>query len=221
MRALLCSTMVLSLVLAGCGDDDGTTPPVDAGGGTDGGGGTDAGGRRDAGGRPDAGPSDPCAADNMSASSTAGCNGGLLGPQPDNQFGGQCTPGDDMTPEGSCTGAAAYCWGDTTVAPGGVCLVPCTPGDTYVSTSDCPTGSRCFTLDAAGGVALCFPDCMGPTDCSGGTCDGEASCVGGGDGPATSDGGVPDAGVATDAGTADDAGAAAVDAGAAAVDAGG
>ncbi len=185
-----------ALALAAC--DDGGSRGTDAGGTRDSGGGTmDAG--RDTG---TPGPDDSCADDDPTL--TVGCNGGILGAsQPAHDFGGTCTPSEENA-EGSCTNANAVCWGD--VGAPGVCLTTCTPSEaTYVSTGDCPTGSRCFDLrDTEIGAALCFPDCNSGTDCATGACDGENSCVGG-EPTAPPDGGMGDAG-ASDAGGAPDGG---------------
>jgi hypothetical protein len=82
----------------------------------------------------------------------------------------------------------------------GVCLRFCEPQDTYVSTSDCPEGSRCFTFDPT--VALCYPDCEVDADCTSGVCDSEGGCVA--SDPVLMDGGVGDGG--TDDGGTDDGG---------------
>ncbi len=166
--------------------------------------GTDAGGRVDSGSsgtdsgtpRPDSGGSgDDCEASGDDAISTVGCNGGVLGAaRTANDFGGLCTVGDDTNPAGSCTNTNGVCWG----APGGqgICVTTCTPtAANYVSTGGCPTGSRCFDLTDAVGVALCFPDCNSASDCASDNCDGEGSCVDPEEEPAPDGGtGTPDAG---------------------------
>lgn len=190
------------LMLAAC-DNGGSRGDAGVDSGSGGG---DAG--RDAGTpRVDSGPGDECATDD--AISTVGCNGGLLGAtRPANDFGGSCTA-DEADPAGSCTNAGGVCWANE--AGQGICVTTCTPsGANYVTTGDCPTGSRCFDLTEAVGAALCFPDCNAGTDCSSNACDGEGSCVAPEATPLP-DGGMSDGGVMTDGGTpAADAG---VDAG--------
>jgi hypothetical protein len=157
--------LVSLLAVSGCGESPSADAGVDAGMG-EGDAGFDAG--RDAGPRPDS-----CRASQEEAVSTVGCNGPVLGDDvPDNEFGGRCTKveGDDA---GTCTGTDAYCFG-ADGERGGICLQTCTPGSTYVSRGDCPSGSRCF--DYLEG--LCFPDCEGAADCTSHACDGEGSCVG-------------------------------------------
>ncbi len=215
MRTWSFAVVACALALAGCGDDDGMMV-TDAG--IDGSAmlpdaGRDAGGRDAA--RPDAGPGDPCATDQPTAISTVGCNG----PPPGagiapNEFGGLCVP-NATTPQGSCLATTDTCVARMGVAQG-ICLRACVPSPdgTYVTTSDCPMGSRCFTFDdgMGGGVGVCYPDCTMPSECTSMGCDGEGSCTT----PAmvfpTGDGGVGDAGVPTDAGVPDD-GSVATDAG--------
>ncbi len=169
--------MVLSLVstlaIAACGDtmpvirdaggDAATMPGNDASAMT----GTDAG-RRDA-----ATSNDPCAASDMNANSTVGCNGGFASGMPAmNAAGGACTGGGMAAPMGSCM-ANMTCTGDAMMA--GICLPNCTPGATYVSRGMCPMGFRCFDL---GGAGACFRDCNAANPCpTGQMCDGEGSCV--------------------------------------------
>ena len=185
------------LALAGCDDANTDDAGIDAGASGDAG--RDSGPPRADSGPRDSGPSDPCASDDATA--TVGCNGGIPGAAADNAFGGRCTPGDDTAPEGSCTDTGAICYAfdpEGNDSPMGICIVGCTAGATYTSTSDCPTGSRCF--DFGGG--LCFADCNSGTDCSTMSCDGDNSCVG--EVGVATDGGVPmDAGTAGDAGTGD------------------
>lgn len=205
---LLQALFVLLAPLAGC---DPTVVPIDVpttdAGGDTGGGGFDGG--RDAG-RDAGGPADPCAAEpGAAAAATVGCNGPVGGPtRAANAHGGSCT-------EGSCTDTMSTCRAD------GYCDVACDPGTGYVSTSTCPSGSRCFPVGS--GVGLCFIDCNTAADCPipGSTCDAENSCIP----PApVGDAGVPDsdAGVpATDAGVPDtDAGVPDTDAGVPDTDAG-
>ncbi len=149
--------------------------------GTMDGGGRDAGhadgGARDAG-HTDGGEggtaTDPCAADEPHAIETVGCNGAILGVgQPDDAFGGVCTPSGTELGRGSCADANAICLANAEAA--GFCVVTCTPGDTYVSTGGCPTGSRCF--DGGAGIGVCLPDCQIDADCVNGQCDDDGSCV--------------------------------------------
>lgn len=191
-------TFTLLLGITGCDDgggtadagtDAGTTPMMD--------GGTDAGAPGT-----DSGPPDPCAATMSNAISSLGCNGGVYGSTPmDDEIGGPCTP-DGMDPPGpsTCTpvsGTQAACVPDEADPTTGTCLYFCPPSGSYVSTGDCPTGSRCFTLDTD--FALCFRDCNSAADCfDGEECDGEGSCVAG-EAPPT-DGGVTDGGATGDGG---------------------
>lgn len=159
------------LVLVAC--EGGRTTEADAGEDAGTGGGMDSGTPRPDGG----GSGDVCAATDGNPTSTVGCNGGILGAaRAPNGFAGLCTVGDDTNPAGSCTNPNGVCWG---AAGGqGICLTTCTPsGSTYISTGGCPTGSRCFDLTDAIGVALCFPDCSSASDCASNSCDGEGSCV--------------------------------------------
>lgn len=138
----------------------------------------DSGVRRDAPSRVDAFTmsSDICSAAQANATSTVGCNGGFASATPAaNSFGGTCTGGGEAMPAGSCTGTNAIC-GAAAAMPG-FCLAACTPGATYITTGGCPTGSRCFDLQANGGV--CFQDCDATHACpTGQMCDPEGSCVG-------------------------------------------
>lgn len=181
----------LLLALSAC-DSDGDT---DAG--PDGSASADSGPRdsgpvaRDAGMD---GGSDPCAGDDPTT--TVGCNGALIGSGvADNAFGGRCTPDDEDGP-GSCVSAGAVCYAfgrepDFPETAVGVCVASCTPnGTTYVNTSTCPAGSRCYDLD---GDAFCFADCNVDSDCSTTTCDGDNSCIG--EDLGATDGGVPDGSV--------------------------
>lgn len=197
----LFSAMILLLApLAGC---DPAVVPVDApatDSGNDTGGGFDGG--RDAG-RDAGGPADPCAAEpGAAAAATVGCNGPVGGPTREaNAHGGACT-------EDSCTDAMSTCRAD------GYCDVACDPGTGYVSTSTCPSGSRCFPVGS--GVGLCFIDCNTAADCPipGSMCDAENSCIAP---PPVGDAGVPD----TDGGVIDtDAGVPDTDAGVPDTDAG-
>ncbi|MEQ8455884.1 MAG: hypothetical protein RLO52_13600 [Sandaracinaceae bacterium] len=169
--------------------DSGTTPTADSGTTTP----------RDSGVPSD----DSCAASQEMSTSTIGCNGGLYGStQMANQIGGDCTP-DGMDPPGAAgcmmaDGSQAFCVANEDDPSMGTCLYACPPASTYITTGGCPTGARCFTLDAE--LALCFRDCNSAADCfDGEECDGEGSCV-----PMaapTTDGGTPaDGGAAPDAG---------------------
>ena len=197
MRATKLLVMCACLALVGC-DSEETTPADSGTPGTDSGpSGTDSGPGTDAG------PGDMCAAGTDDAISSLGCNGGVYGSTPmDNQIGGPCTP-DGMDPPGpgTCTagsGAAMpLCVPDDADPSVGTCVWVCPSAGTYVSTGDCPTGSRCFNLMD---FSICFRDCNSAADCfAGEECDGEGSCVGGA--PPMTDGGMPgtDAGVPVDA----------------------
>ncbi len=166
----------------GCGDDGGGASDTGAGDGGDAGP-TDSG-RPDTGTTPrdsgsmDSGPADMCATDD--ATETVGCNGPILGAsQTDDEDFGLCTP-DDTTMNGSCTDTSALCYAfdanqDDSLR--GVCVPSCTPnGDTYVNTSTCPSGTRCFAFES--GVGFCFADCNASTDCPSDQCDGDNTCVG-------------------------------------------
>jgi hypothetical protein len=176
----LCAVALCSLV--GCGDDGGTTGDTGVGdtGVVDTGvvdTGTPDTSTPDAG--MDSGPTDPCASDD--ATMTVGCNGAILGAtQADDALFGGCTP-DAEDPRGSCTDADAVCYAydaDLEETARGVCVPPCSPnGSTYVNTSTCPMGTRCF--DFGDGEGYCFADCNTAADCVSGQCDGDNSCVGG------------------------------------------
>jgi hypothetical protein len=183
------------LFAAACGDD--TTPGSDAGPRSDSGPSfIDGGPRPDTGPRPDSGGGgeDECATDQETSADTVGCNGGWDEGEPAaNAPLGACTVEDGGT-AGTCTGENAFC------APlfGGVdpvCWEACSEADTYVSTGECPSGYRCFTLE---GGALCFRDCDDEHACPDGwECDGEGSCLPAGEpegdaGVPDGDGGVPE-----------------------------
>jgi hypothetical protein len=167
------SPFALSLALVACGP----TTPAGRDGSTTGDAAavTDTGVRADSGtSRPDAMTnSDRCAATDMNANSTVGCNGGFaMGTPAMNTPGGTCTGGGMAMPAGSC-GANMQCSAD--MGAMGICFAGCMPGSTYVSTGGCPTGSRCFDLMGNG---LCFLDCDATHACPNGMmCDGEGSCV--------------------------------------------
>jgi plastocyanin len=222
MRLILVGACVALVCVTGCGDDASNAtdagPGTDSGTASDLGAGTDSGPRVDAGRDAGGGGTDLCAGEQgTNLSSGAGCNGGLLGSdRAANSFGGTCTGGSESNPAGTCTDSGAICDGSGGGGTG-ICLIPCASASTYTSTSDCPTGSRCFTFSAA---ALCYPDCESGTDCATNNCDVDGSCAAPEEVPV--DGGVEtDAGGGTDAGGATDAGAAdagAADAGIAAVE---
>jgi len=174
---------LISLLLVACGSRrrrstrDGAAEGVDSSVTTDGGSiGTDADVSRRDSGSPgfDAGTPTSCDASEADATSTVGCNGGILGPSvAANALGGLCTPGTGDDFRGSCTAPNGICGVDT--AASGICLQTCTPSsDSYVSRGDCPVGSRCFNL---GDSAVCFPDCRTGSDCVSGGCDSEGSCL--------------------------------------------
>lgn len=115
-----------------------------------------------------------CTALEEEAADTLGCNGGILGPLvADGAFGGRCMLVEGGTPQGTCVDASAEC--ATIDGLSGVCLVPCAPQATFVSASDCPGGSRCFTF--AADRAVCYPDCTSSADCTTGACDDDGSCI--------------------------------------------
>jgi hypothetical protein len=194
MRASTIFSVLSALVfIAACGDDGRPTDTGMSDGATDTG--TDTSptdtGRPDTN-RPDtsmdAPPADPCSTDD--ATSTVECNGVIMGAgAADDELFGLCVPDPDSD-VGSCADAMALCYAfdaDLEASARGVCVPPCAPnGTTYVNTSTCPSGSRCF--DFGDGVGYCFADCDAPADCTSGQCDGDNSCVGG-DGMMT-DGGV-------------------------------
>lgn len=119
---------------------------------------------------------DGCAADDEIAS-TVGCNGPVLGPATANALGGTCTPDADpeANPAGSCTDPDALCDFEDAAA-GGICIVACEPiTGTYVSTAECPAGTRCF--DVGDGEGYCYADCAANADCATSVCDEDGSCV--------------------------------------------
>lgn len=185
------------IATASCSSDDEKSSSTGGSGGTAASGGS-AGSAGFAGGvGGTGGTTDPCASDESSALSTVGCNGAKPGAQPDDEYGGKCTP-DANSDQGSCKDANHICdYYDVNL--GGICVVECTPGATYVSTGGCPAGSRCFDF---GDIALCYPDCTGASDCGTGVCDDEGACSS--ELPPDTDGGT-DAG-GTDAGASDASG---------------
>lgn len=174
--------MVLSLLAAlammGCGSSSRTDSGIGADGGTIAPEVPDARTTRDAPVRPDAFMmnSDTCAAEAANATSTVGCNGGFASTTPAaNTPGGSCTGGGEAMPAGTCTTPNAFCGAEADMP--GFCLATCEPGSTYITTGTCPTGFRCFDLEANGGI--CFQDCDATHPCpEGQECDGEGSCVG-------------------------------------------
>ncbi|MEZ4226114.1 MAG: hypothetical protein R3B13_34530 [Polyangiaceae bacterium] len=199
---LLGAIGILSLVgMAGaCSSDDSSGGGGSGGSGAGGTGGFAATGNVGAtggtgnvgasGGTGGGGGSDPCAADDNNALTTVGCNGASIGAQADNAYGGKCTP-DANFGQGTCTDPTNICDAfDETL--GGICVVECTSGGTYVSTGGCPAGSRCFDF---GTVAFCYPDCADENDCGTGVCDSEGACSSPfpPDDAGTGDGGVSDA----------------------------
>lgn len=216
----------MALSTSACKGDDSTNTSTD--GGTDTGiGDTDMGTGSDMGrdmavstdmGRTDSGAADPCeSTGDGDLTAFVGCNGAPIGASAAaDSFGGSCTPGGMANPAGSCTNTGGLCAAGTG-EPTGFCLQECEPStEFYTTTSTCPSGSRCFTVEA--GVAVCYPDCASGSDCLSGSCDNEGSCRA----PSTpvTDGGTPDAGDVdasdvdagasdagdVDAGVADDAG---------------
>lgn len=107
---------------------------------------------------------DSCATDNPLT--TLDCNGGVVTAASSNAPGGTCAM--TTTARGSCFNADAVC--------DSLCLLPCTPGGTYVSTGGCASGSRCFNL--GGGEAFCYPICRDDGDCAVGECDPNGACIG-------------------------------------------
>lgn len=180
--------MASIVLLTTCGDDDGASTP-------------DAG-------RQDAGPDRCFTNDPARAAGLVGCNGGIVGARPPNEYGGTCqaqveNPED---PRGTCD-EGLVCYRSAT-STRGLCLAVCPepPFERfYTSTGGCPDGSRCFAL---GPMSLCFPDCTTDGQCSTGFCDSDSSCA---VGTAAIDAGPLDAGPLDDAG--DDDGGGRVDAG--------
>ena len=114
--------------------------------------------------RSDASTTDPCVAGKDDAKTTVGCNGGILGAnEPAGTLGSECTLSG--TPQGSC---------NHNLICSGICVQACEAQDTYVSRSNCPTGTRCLTFDQDG---FCFPDCNSDGDCASDSCDDDGSCV--------------------------------------------
>ena len=157
------------LLLSGCGSDGARSD-----------GGVDARPPRDAGAN-----DDPCQSDTTSAAAFVGCNGRPVGASPeDGSLGGACEGDDDCVDR---------------CAPDAVgvlhCIQRCTPAATYVSTGECPNGSRCFTLGTT--YAECFRDCESDDDCRPyELCDVDGSCVPQiVDAGPPSDAGLPDGGL--------------------------
>lgn len=199
----------VALALSGCGGDE---PAVNADAsvsdmGGDAGTPTDMGARD--GSRTDAG-SDPCAATVDNASDTIGCNGDILGPDiADGAFGGRCTAENEEDVRGTCTDEDAVCVVLESGMPG-ICMLECDrpAGTPYVSTSSCPSGSRCFELDSEEPVGYCYIDCEYQEDCLGEAdgfwCDADGACEPPPPPPDEEDAGVPeDAGEDLDGGVPD------------------
>jgi hypothetical protein len=124
---------------------------------------------------------DPCLADQADAASTLGCNGPIIGvDEPADEFAGPCTPDDNpqsgVPLQGSCSNTLLGCAHQPGVLEG-ICVQACLPAATYVSNGDCPSGSRCFTIDEDLGNAFCIPDCASGSDCLSGECDADGACV--------------------------------------------
>ena len=124
---------------------------------------------------------DPCVTDLAHAASTIGCNGPPPGAAiPDDATGGRCVLDPSSIEDmplplrGSCASPDDLCAGHPGL--GGICLRRCEPAPTYVSTSTCPSGSRCFTIDLLRGAVVCYPDCYTGSDCVWGICDQDGSC---------------------------------------------
>lgn len=80
--------------------------------------------------------------------------------------GGECSCDADCAPDAGHDGVCIY----------GVCMTKASGACASAgSTTECPTGSRCWTLDGSDAGPLCWPDCSAHT-CSG-TCDGDGSCA--------------------------------------------
>ncbi len=80
--------------------------------------------------------------------------------------GGACSCDADCADEGSNEGVCIF--GVCMTKASGACA---SPG----SASECPTGSRCWTLNGADVGPLCWPDCSAHS-CAG-ECDGDGSCA--------------------------------------------
>jgi hypothetical protein len=82
--------------------------------------------------------------------------------------GGSCSCDADCADDGGHDGVCIY----------GVCMTKasgaCASGG---SNAECPTGSRCWTLDGSDAGPLCWPDCAAHTCGSTGTCDADGSCA--------------------------------------------
>ncbi|MBA3455394.1 MAG: hypothetical protein H0T42_20040 [Deltaproteobacteria bacterium] len=81
--------------------------------------------------------------------------------------GSMCSCDADCADDGSHDGVCIY----------GVCMTKasgtCASGG---SQSECPTGSRCWTLDGSDAGPLCWPDCAAHTCGTSGMCDADGSC---------------------------------------------
>jgi hypothetical protein len=112
----------------------------------------------------DGGAPSACAAEMAAAASTAGCNGGFVTPAA-NGTGGSCTPGNESTPQGSCTTASEICVGYSAGGEEGYCRATCEPPAGAVDESGCPTGFRCSRFMPADPFAICFLDCDSTHPC--------------------------------------------------------
>ncbi len=89
-----------------------------------------------------------------------------------------------MTSGGGAPGSTCSCDADCAddgthdgVCVSGICMTKasgaCASGG---SQAECPTGSRCWTLDGSDAGPLCWPDCAAHTCGSNGACDADGSC---------------------------------------------
>ncbi len=80
-------------------------------------------------------------------------------------------PGSACTCDADCAGAG----GQTGICVFGVCMIAASGAcPTAGSTTECPTGSRCWGMSSYDG-SICWPDCASYT-CTG-QCDSDGSCV--------------------------------------------
>ncbi len=81
--------------------------------------------------------------------------------------GSTCSCDADCADDGTHDGVCIY----------GVCMTKasgaCASGG---SQTECPTGSRCWTLDGSDAGPLCWPDCAAHTCGTNGACDADGSC---------------------------------------------
>jgi hypothetical protein len=118
-----------------------------------------------------------CTAEMGDALRTVGCNGFAGDPVPNGALG-PCEVGTDEMPSGSCTDVMGTCMGNEDGSPGGWCAVLCTPPESYIAQSDCPTGFRCFRIGAGDDAfGQCYRDCDGAHACPAGwNCGPEGRC---------------------------------------------